>query len=194
MSKDINLKKEENEKPIDENEENNEEYDINNKDRLNKEIIEKHIKIGKDIAGKVVNDVGTTVDDVVVNLKSFGKDVDSKIKEYKDNNSKINIDLLDSEDYYYLKADLPGADKDSINVEVNEKDLSISAYFTGFSDDLNNEEQRFLIKSRNFGPAKKTIPLPLKVKSEDIKAEFNGGVLSLTLPKTESTKVEINFN
>jgi HSP20 family protein len=206
MPNDVNLKKEDpeneepnknngNEKPIEnnENEEDNEnkKYDINNKEILNREIIEKHLKIVKDIVGKVADDVGTTVDDVVLNAKSFGKDVDSKIKEYK---STINVDLLDSGDYFYLKADLPGIDKESVNVEVNDKDLIISAVFTGFSNDLNNEEQKFLIQSRNFGLVKKIITLPTKVKSDEIKAELNDGVLSLTLPKTETTKIDVNFN
>jgi HSP20 family protein len=203
MSKDVNLKKEEdneNEETIknNENEEDNdnEKYDIKDRDILNKEkkeTIEKHLKLGKDIAGKVVNDVGTTIDDAVLNLKSFGKDFDSKIKEYKDNISKISVDLLDSGDYFCLKADLPGVDKETVNVEVDDKDLTISAYFIGFGDELNDEEQEFLIKGRNFGLVKKRIALPIKVKSDEIKAELNDGVLSLTLPKTETTKVDINF-
>jgi HSP20 family protein len=203
MSKDINLKKEEdneNEEPIEKNENeednDNKKYNIKDKDILNKErkeTIEKHLKLGKDIAGKVVNDVGTTIDDAVLNLKSFGKDFDSKIKEYKDNISKISVDLLDSGDYFYLKADLPGVDKETVNVEVDDKDLTISAYFIGFGDKLNDEEQEFLIKGRNFGLVKKRITLPIKVKSDEIKAELNDGVLSLTLPKTETTKVDINF-
>ncbi|MDR2830393.1 MAG: Hsp20/alpha crystallin family protein [Methanobrevibacter sp.] len=171
--------------------------DFINKDFINKDVIDKHLKIGKNIAGKVANDFGQTMDDVVLNLKSLRKDVDSKIKDYTDNLFKINIDLLDLGNAFYLKADLPGVKKESINVEIAGKDLTIQAYFTGVCDgvcDLENKEHQFLIKGRNFGDAKRTINLPQKIKIDDVKGELDNGVLSLNLPKIESKKVKINFN
>ncbi|MDR3292338.1 MAG: Hsp20/alpha crystallin family protein [Methanobrevibacter sp.] len=192
MNKDIELEKEEFKK---EKESINKEFI--NKEFINKDVIDKHLKIGKDIAGKVANDFGQTMDDVVLNLKSIRKDVDSKIKDYTDNFFKINIDLLDLGDAFYLKADLPGVEKDSINVEIVDRDLTIQGYFTGMCEDvggLNDKEHQFLIKGRNFGNAKRTVTLPQKIKVDEIKGELNNGVLSLTLPKIESKKVKINFN
>ncbi|MDR2623529.1 MAG: Hsp20/alpha crystallin family protein [Methanobrevibacter sp.] len=187
MKDDVRLEKEESKK----------DEDFMNKEFINKDIIDKHLKIGKNIAGRVANDFGQTMDDVVLNLKSLRKDVDSKIKDYTDNFFKINIDLLDLGDVFYLKADLPGVEKESINVEIVDRDLTIQAYFTGMCDDvggLKDKEHQFLIKGRNFGDTKKTVTLPQKIKEDEVKGELNNGVLYLTLPKVESKKVEINFN
>ncbi|GAA5818096.1 MAG: Hsp20/alpha crystallin family protein [Methanobrevibacter sp. CfCl-M3] len=185
MDKDMRLEKEE-EKKEEEKE----------KEFISKEIIDKHLKIGKDIAGKVANDLKS------FDLGSIRNDIDSKIKDYTDNFSKINVDLLDLGDMFYLKADLPGVDKESINVEIVDRDLTIQGHFTSMCEDigcesvdsLKDEEHQFLIKGRNFGDTKRTITLPQKIKVDEIKGELDNGVLFLRLPKVESKKVKIDFS
>ena len=49
-----------------------------------------------------------TIDDILIGLKSAGKTIDDMITDYKDTlPNKINIDLLEGNDKFYLRADIP---------------------------------------------------------------------------------------
>ena len=167
-----------------------------------KEIIDKgvekgkrNMKKGKNVAGRVATDFGKTMDDLMLNLKSFQKDVDSKINEYKETNpTKIDLDLIDAGDSLYVKADLPGVKKEDIDVEIIERELTIRSYFgSSCEDNEESHECEFLIKGRKYGPAKRTINLPNKIKTNEAKAEFSEGVLFLELPKVEIKKLKVNI-
>ena len=160
-----------------------------------KEIIDKSMEKGKNVADRVANDFGKTMDDIMLNLKSFQKDVDSKINEYKEATpTKIDLDLIDAGDSLYIKADLPGVKKEDIDIEIVERELTIRSYFGSSCE--NNEEGckcEFLIKGRKYGPGKRTINLPNKIKTNEAKAEFNEGVLFLELPKVEIKKLKVDI-
>jgi len=155
--------------------------------------VDKGVEKGKNVAGRVANDFGKTMDDILINLKAFQKDVDSKINEYKETApGKINLDLIDAGNSFYVKIDLPGVNKDEIDVEIADKELVISAFFGGSCDD-EEKSCEFLIKGRTYGPAKRTISLPTKVKASESKAEFSNGVLFLELPKVKVNKLKVDI-
>lgn len=158
--------------------------------------IDKKLERGKIVAGIIATDFGKTMDDILVNLKNFQKDVDGKINEYKETvPGKINLDLIDAGDSFYVKVNLPGVNKDEIDVKVTDKELTIDAYFGDSCDEKEQNEKDclFLIRGRTHGPAKKTITLPNKVKMADSKAEFSNGVLFLELPKIEIKKLKVDI-
>ena len=163
-----------------------------------KEIVDKGMEKGKNVAGRVATDLGKTMDEIMINLKSLQKDVDSKINEYKEAApSKIELDLIDAGDSLYVKADLPGVKKEDIDVEILEKELTIKSYFGSSCEDkegtCNSDKCEFLIKGRKYGPAERTIKIPFKIKTKEAKAEFNNGVLFLELPKVEIKKLKVNI-
>jgi len=158
--------------------------------------VDKGVERGKNVAGRVANDFGKTMDDILVNLKSFQNDVDSKINEYKEAApGRINLDLIDVGDSFYVKVDLPGVEKDEIDVEIADRELIIATFFGGSCDCEENDEKKceFLIKGRTYGPAKRVITLPTKVKTDESKAEFTNGVLFLELPKIEVKKLKVDI-
>ncbi|RBQ24121.1 hypothetical protein ALNOE001_05080 [Candidatus Methanobinarius endosymbioticus] len=159
--------------------------------------MDKRVEKGKTVAGRVANEFGKTMDDIFVNLKSFQKEVDSKISEYKETApGKIDLDLIDIDEFFYVKVNLPGVDKDEIDVEISDKELSIVAYFGDKCEDDENcekEEPLYLIKGRTHGPAKRVITLPSKVKMGGCNAEFSNGVLYLELPKVEVKKLKMDI-
>lgn len=161
--------------------------------------VDKRVEKGKTVAGRVANDFGKTMDDIFVNLKSFQKDVDSKINEYKETApGKIDLDLIDADEYFFVKVNLPGVNRDEIDVEISDRELKIVAYFEDDSIDENEEKSEknsplYLIRGRIYGPAKRVITLPSKVKMTDSKAEFENGVLCLELPKVEVKKLKIDI-
>lgn len=161
------------------------------------ERVDKSVEKGRNVAGRMANDFGKTMDDILVNLKSFQKDFDTKISEYKETApGKIDLDLIDAGDVFYLKVNLPGVSKDEINVEVADREVIIAAFFDGDCDDeetCENPNCEFLIKGRTYGPAKRTITLPTKVKINDTKANFSNGVLFLEIPKVEVKKLKVDI-
>lgn len=160
-----------------------------------KEIVDKGMEKGKNVAGRVATDFGKTMDEILINLKSFQKDVDSKINEYKETTpSRIDLDLIDAGDSLYVKADLPGVEKKDIDVEILERELTIKSHFnTTCKNEGSTNECEFLIKGRKNGPAERTIKIPNKIKIKEAKAEFNNGVLFLDLPKVETKKLKVNI-
>ncbi len=156
--------------------------------------VDKRVEKGKNVAGRMANDFGKTMDDILVNLKSFQKDFDSKISEYKETApGKIDLDLIDAGNTFYVKVNLPGVEKDEIDVEIVDRDLTITTFFGDPSEESCDGDCQFLIKGRTYGPAKRTVTLPNKVKMDDSKAEFTNGVLFLELPKIEVKKLKVDI-
>jgi len=135
------------------------------------------------------------MDDIVINLKSLQKDFDGKINEYKEtSHSRIDLDLIDAGEVFYVKADLPGVEKDEIDVEIAGKELTITAYFgCDCGEEKNDKDCHFLIRGRKYGPARRTITLPNKIKMDGTKAEFGNGVLFLELTKVELKKLKVDI-
>ena len=126
-------------------------------------------------------------DDIVDSVKSAGKELDNIIRDYRDTSiSKIKVDLLEDEENYYIKADIPGASKDSVNVTIEEQNVIITCEFQSFEDELKEiaadiakeedkkeedeeKELKYLIQGRITGKAKRIIPLSKKIKTRGIK-------------------------
>lgn len=96
-----------------------------------------------------------------------------------------DLDIKESPDAYVIKLDIPGMDKDKINVEVNENFMSVSGE-RKFEKEEEDDRSGFFQMERSFGSFHRTIPLPGDVKSEDVTAQYDKGVLTITLPKVVS--------
>ena len=84
----------------------------------------------------------------------------------------VSIDLSETEDTLILKAKLPG---------IHPKDMDISV--TG--DTVIEETARYHSVERRAGSFSRTIPLPCRVKVDEIEAIYKDGVLEITMPKCE---------
>ena len=142
-------------------------------------------------------------DNIVDSVKSAGKELDNIIRDYRDTSiSKIKVDLLEDEENYYIKADIPGASKDSVNVTIEEQNVIITCEFQSFEDELKEiaadiakeedkkeedeeKELKYLIQGRITGKAKRIIPLSKKIKTKESKAKYKKGTVTLTIPKVK---------
>jgi len=95
------------------------------------------------------------------------------------------VDLVEKGDTLVLRSEMPGLKKENINISVTENDISIS----GKVERAKKEKAEDYYYSEGVCSAwERTIPLPVKVKSEQVKAKYQDGVLEVTLPKTEEAK------
>jgi len=84
-----------------------------------------------------------------------------------------------------IRAELPGLSKDDVKVELTPDGLLIQ----GERKEEHAEEQEGVLRSeRRYGRFSRTIPLPDGANAEQAKAQFNNGVLEVTIPVPE-TKV-----
>ncbi|NQV73297.1 Hsp20/alpha crystallin family protein [bacterium] len=106
-----------------------------------------------------------------------------------DNNEPVSwnprIDVVETPDAYELAVDVPGVNKDEIQINLHEGVLSISgervAREVGESDNVVRME-------RHTGRFYRSFSLPNKINSKKIEARFDNGVLIVTVPKLEETK------
>lgn len=80
-----------------------------------------------------------------------------------------------------LKADVPGMDKSNFNIRVIGDVLEIECHREEEKSSCDNEQNR--IRERRFGKAVRSISLPDNIDMNNIKSEYNDGVLFLHLPK-----------
>ena len=82
-------------------------------------------------------------------------------------------------DQLIVRADLPGMNKENVNVEVEDDTLLISGER---QDEQREERDDFYRSERSYGRFFRAIPLPEGVDPNSAKAEFKDGVLEVTVP------------
>lgn len=102
------------------------------------------------------------------------------------------IDLQDKTDHYLITMDIPGMEKDQINLAVKEHMLTVSGDRKSESE-KKDEKQGFYSMERQFGSFARTIPLPDDADGDRVKANYEKGVLEIEIPKlAQKTPVENN--
>ena len=95
----------------------------------------------------------------------------------------MKVDVRDDGDRYTLQADMPGVSKDDLKVEVSGGVMTISASYDQKKEEK-GEDERYVYRERRCGSMSRAFNVE-GIREEDITAEFNNGVLKLTLPKQE---------
>jgi HSP20 family protein len=104
------------------------------------------------------------------------------------------MDLFEDKDNLYLKAELPGMKKEEIEVSLHEGVLTLSGERKQESKHGEGEAYR---SERFFGRFQRSISLPVSVAADKVKAQYQEGILTITLPKAEEAKpkrINVNFN
>jgi HSP20 family protein len=95
------------------------------------------------------------------------------------------LDLRESDDAYIVETVLPGAKAENVEISVLGDTLRISAEVR---DEGEREGEKWLIRERRFGRFERAITLPSNVKADEASADFDNGVLTVTLPKAEAAR------
>ena len=102
----------------------------------------------------------------------------------------MKTDIKELEGGYELEIDLPGFKKDEIQIELKDGYLTVSAA-KGLDKDEEDKKGHYIRQERYSGAMSRTFYVGDDVKQEDIKAKFENGILSLSVPKpVEQKKVE----
>lgn len=133
----------------------------------------------------VMGDLATDVETMMGHL--FGEPSACDVKP----NYAPRFDVSESETAFEVVVDLPGVEPDSVNVEINEDELTISGSRVTHGEDDGKTYHR---SERTCGNFHRSVNLPTAVDRDKVEATFNLGVLTILLPKSEKvlpTKIEI---
>ena len=95
------------------------------------------------------------------------------------------MDLVEGEDHFLLKADLPGLAEEDVNIEIQDNTLTISGERHAESE---HRERGWFRVERQFGRFSRSLTLPEGVDADAVTAEFDRGVLAVRIPKPEERK------
>ena len=100
----------------------------------------------------------------------------------------MKTDVIERESEYELAVELPGYKKDQIELQLNGGYLTITAKRAAVE---NTEKQgRLIRRERYVGAMRRSFHVGSSLREEDVKARFEDGVLTLTIPKEEARKAE----
>ena len=91
----------------------------------------------------------------------------------------IDLDVVETPEAYVVKAEVPGVAKDKIEVNVEDRDVTIAVEYR---EEL-EANGKALWRERTFGKFSRSIRLPEAVDANAAQAKHSDGVLQLTLPK-----------
>jgi HSP20 family protein len=95
------------------------------------------------------------------------------------------VDLVEAEDHFVLKADLPGLAEQDVSIEVQDGLLTISGERRAEHE---SHERGWYRIERSFGSFNRSLTLPEGVDPDAIAASFDRGVLEVRIPKPEQRK------
>ena len=96
-----------------------------------------------------------------------------------------SVDVSETEAGFEVRAELPGVAKDDLHVSVKDNLLTLSGEKRQEKVD---DTQNYRRVERRYGSFQRRFALPREVETDEIKAEFNDGVLTLFIPKPEAAK------
>jgi len=94
------------------------------------------------------------------------------------------INIFQQGDDFVAVIELPGIDKEGLQIEAKEKAIRVSGKKTVKYDEKASVHRR----ERLSGAFDRTISLPLQIDSDKIRAEYRDGILALFIPRAESEK------
>ena len=100
------------------------------------------------------------------------------------------VDVIEEDDRYLLKADLPGVDAKDIDIVFEDNALTIKGERTDNNESEKNGYKRI---ERRHGSFERTFSLPDDVDADNITAKNQHGVLEVRIPKQEKAhrKIEV---
>ena len=123
-----------------------------------------------------VNDVFDQMQNFIDQFQNFGKDMASTFT------GAVPVDVTEEDGQITVRADLPGVEKEEINVKADEEKVEIMAES---SQEVKEENEKYYRKERSSRTFQRTVAWPKPVDPETIEAEYEDGVLTVTAEVSE---------
>ncbi|WP_406535091.1 Hsp20/alpha crystallin family protein [Methanobrevibacter sp.] len=159
-----------------------------------KEKYEETKEKGKNIADNVINDLYKSIDEFRDSIKNMQKSADQKYTDYKKATVQtLDIDLVETKDFYYIKAAVPGVEKEDVLIEASDNDITIETCFKPFIEEFEEEDEaEAIVSAIKSGKCEKTVRFENSIDITNISAKFANGIVTVTIPKLIIPKHKVN--
>jgi HSP20 family protein len=97
----------------------------------------------------------------------------------------LALDVTENPDRFLVKASIPGINPDDLEITFNNDVLTIKGEIQSEEE---SDQNHYHLRERRFGRFSRSLTLPTKVAADKIGANYEAGVLTLSLPKAEEVK------
>ncbi|OHX67046.1 Hsp20/alpha crystallin family protein [Flammeovirga pacifica] len=115
-------------------------------------------------------------------FSSLFNDVANVIDNVNVTSNQVPVNVLEAEDGFTLEVFIPGLKKEEVSISVDDNKLKV-AYTHNQDKEVKYLKREFIIKD-----FERTFNLPNTIDIETIEANFEQGVLSISLPKSEKSQ------
>jgi len=98
---------------------------------------------------------------------------------------QLDLDVREVDDAYLVEVSVPGIDPDDLDITLEQNVLTIKGEV---QEEDKQEGEVYHLRERRYGSFSRRVTLPDMVDSDNVEANYNKGILTLTLPKTEESK------
>jgi len=131
-----------------------------------------------------IEDVFKQMEDVFSQFQEKGMNFASELKP------NFPVDIAEEDGEYIVTADMPGVEKEEINIKADNEGIEISAES---SHEIEEENEKYYKKERSQRRFNRRIKFPSGVDAETIEASYEDGVLTVTAEKDEEEGREIEI-
>lgn len=121
-------------------------------------------------------------------FRGFDTDIEQQMQRYR-GRSQLPVDIEDTGDAVEVRADLPGMEKDQIDVAVTPDSVQIAA-----SDEreVAEESENYVRQERQQRSVQRTIGLPVTVDPDSAEASYDNGVLTVEIDKEAEDRTNVD--
>lgn len=95
------------------------------------------------------------------------------------------IDMYQTDDEVVVKTAIPGFKADDVQINVTGDVLTVRGEMR---QDEDNQEKTWQMREHRWGSFERSVLLPTEVSADKARAEFENGVLTITMPKAETSR------
>jgi HSP20 family protein len=99
--------------------------------------------------------------------------------------SALSINMHETDDDLVVTTPVPGLKPEEVEITITGDFLTIKGEYREKEE---KKAKTFHLREQRFGTFHRSIGLPTRIETEKVKAEFEDGMLTITLPKAESAK------
>ena len=96
------------------------------------------------------------------------------------------VNVQETENDYQVMLAVPGYTKEEIKIKVDGNEITIS------SEKESDKNENYIRREFTMGKFERTFELPKGIVSDNISAEYNNGVLTVSIPKKEKVEIKIH--
>lgn len=95
------------------------------------------------------------------------------------------VDLIEKDDEFVAKVELPGVSKDDVKITMQDNILTVRGEK---KEEKETRQSNYHRLERSYGSFQRSFTLPNAVKADKVEAQYKDGILTITLPKSEEAK------